>query len=152
MFVAGCVLLHRPDMTLAVEWALNNNYLIYLLFTQACLIGSFKEAITEHSSEFICPSACCENATFFYRMSKADEWSSHGKLPTVPSETNYIYLFIYLLEAYSICYIYHQLKYSSPKRSKKQQQNQEPHKRAYLSENGGLWKKKSGEWAKSRQG
>ena len=37
------------------------------------------------------------------------------------------------------------LKYSSPNRSKKQQ---EPHKRAYLSVNGGLGKKKSGEWAK----
>ena len=29
---------------------------------------------------------------------------------------------------------------------------QEPHKRVYHSENGGLGKKKSGEWAKSRQG
>ena len=45
---------------------------------------------------------------------------------------------------------YHQLKYSSPNRSKKQKQ--EPHKRAYLSENGGLGKKRSGEWAKSRKG
>ena len=32
------------------------------------------------------------------------------------------------------------------------QTKQEPHKRAYLSENGGLGKKKSGEWAKSRKG
>ena len=43
---------------------------------------------------------------------------------------------------------YYQLKYSSPNHSK----NPEPHKRAYLSENGGLRKKKSGEWAKSRTG
>ena len=28
----------------------------------------------------------------------------------------------------------------------------EPHKRAYLLENGGLGKKRSGEWAKSRKG
>ena len=31
------------------------------------------------------------------------------------------------------------------------QQKQEPHKRAYLSENRGFGKKKSGEWAKSRK-
>ena len=42
---------------------------------------------------------------------------------------------------------YHQLKYSSPNRSNKA--NQERHKRAYLSENWGLGKKKSEEWAKS---
>ena len=36
--------------------------------------------------------------------------------------------------------------------SQKTQLNQEPHKRAHLSENGGLGKKKSGEWAKSRKG
>ena len=51
----------------------------------------------------------------------------------------------------SICCTYHQLKYSSPNRSKKHQQEQ-PHKRAYLAENGDLEKKKSGEWAKSRKG
>ena len=33
-----------------------------------------------------------------------------------------------------------------------EKKSQEPHKRAYLSENGSLWKKKSGEWAKSRKG
>ena len=42
-------------------------------------------------------------------------------------------------------------KYSSPNRSKKQI-NREPHNGAYLSENGGLGKKKSGEWAKSKKG
>ena len=31
-------------------------------------------------------------------------------------------------------------------------EKQEPHKTVYLSENGGLWKQKSGEWAKSRKG
>ena len=51
----------------------------------------------------------------------------------------------------SICCTYHQLKYSSPNRPNKQK-SQKPHKRAYLSENGGLGKKKSGEWAKSRKG
>jgi hypothetical protein len=45
---------------------------------------------------------------------------------------------------------YHQLKYSSPNRSNKTKQ--EPHKRAYLSENGGLGKNRSGEWPKSRKG
>ena len=44
----------------------------------------------------------------------------------------------------SICCTYHQLKYSCPNRYKK-----EPHKRTYLSENGGLGEQKSGEWAKS---
>ena len=44
-----------------------------------------------------------------------------------------------------------QLKYSSPNRSKNQNK-QEPHKRAKVSGNGGLGKKKSGEWAKSRTG
>ena len=48
----------------------------------------------------------------------------------------------------NICCTYHQLKYWSTNRSKTKQ---EPHKRAYLSENGGLGKKKS-EWAKSRKG
>ena len=37
----------------------------------------------------------------------------------------------------ALCCTYHQLKYSSPNRSKTKQ---EPHKRAYLSENGGLGK------------
>ena len=50
----------------------------------------------------------------------------------------------------SICCTYHQLKYSSPNRSKKKKK--EPHKRAYVSENGGLEKKKSGEWTISRKG
>ena len=49
----------------------------------------------------------------------------------------------------SICHTYHLLKYSSPNRSIKQQ---EPHKRANLSESGGLAKRKSGEWVKSRKG
>ena len=47
----------------------------------------------------------------------------------------------------SICCTYHQLKYSSPNRSKKQKQKS--HKRTYLSENGGLGKKR--EWVKSRK-
>ena len=50
----------------------------------------------------------------------------------------------------SICCTYHQLNYSSPNRSNKQKR-QEPHKRAYLLENGGLGEKKSGEWAQSRK-
>ena len=33
-----------------------------------------------------------------------------------------------------------------------QKTNQEPHKRAYISENGGLGEKKLGEWTKSRKG
>ena len=41
----------------------------------------------------------------------------------------------------SICCTYHQVKYQSPNHSKEQ----ETHKKAYLSENGGLWKKKSEE-------
>ena len=45
----------------------------------------------------------------------------------------------------------HQLEYSSPNCSKTPTK-QEPHKRAHLSENGGLGKKESGEWAKSRKG
>ena len=44
----------------------------------------------------------------------------------------------------------HKLKYSSPNRSKKKRKK-EPHKKAYLSENGGLGKKKSGEWAKKAE-
>ena len=53
----------------------------------------------------------------------------------------------------SIRCTYHQLKYSSPNRSSEEEKKrQEPHKRAYLSENGGLVKKTSGEWAKSRKG
>ena len=43
------------------------------------------------------------------------------------------------------------IKYSYPNRLKTKTK-QEPHKRAYLSENVGLGKKKSGEWAKSRKG
>ena len=50
----------------------------------------------------------------------------------------------------SICCTYHQLKYSSPDRSNKQKR-QQPHKRAYLSENGDLAKKRSGECAKIRK-
>ena len=46
-------------------------------------------------------------------------------------------------------HIYHQVKYSCPSRSNKKQQ--EPHKRAQLSENGGLGEKRSGVWAKSRK-
>ena len=42
------------------------------------------------------------------------------------------------------------LKYSSLNRSKKHPKNKR-HKRAYLSENGGLGKNKSGECAKSRK-
>ena len=34
----------------------------------------------------------------------------------------------------------------------KKHNTQEPHKRAYLLENGGLEKNKLGEWAKSRKG
>ena len=45
---------------------------------------------------------------------------------------------------------YHRLKYSSPNRPKTT--IQEPDERAYLSENGGLGKNRSGEWAKSRKG
>ena len=50
----------------------------------------------------------------------------------------------------AICSTYHQLKYSSPNHSKNPKQ--EPHKRTYPSENGGLGKKRSGEWDKSRKG
>ena len=46
-----------------------------------------------------------------------------------------------------ICCTYHPQKYSSNRSKKK-----EPLKRAYISGNGGLGKKKSGEWAKSRKG
>ena len=49
----------------------------------------------------------------------------------------------------SIGCTYHLLKYSSPNRSKTNKQ--EPHQRAYLLENGGLGKNKSGKWAKSRK-
>ena len=52
----------------------------------------------------------------------------------------------------SIRCTYHQLKYSSPNRSTKNPKKQDPHKIAYLSENGGLGWNKSGEWAKSRKG
>ena len=41
----------------------------------------------------------------------------------------------------STCCTYHQLKYSSPNRSNKNKK-QEPHKRAHLSENGGIGKKR----------
>ena len=47
----------------------------------------------------------------------------------------------------SIGCTYQQLKYSSPYSSKKQ----EPHKSAYLLRNGGLRKKRSGQWANSRK-
>ena len=50
----------------------------------------------------------------------------------------------------SMCCTYHQPKYSSPNRSN--ETYHERHKRAYLSEKGGLAKKKSEEWAKSRTG
>ena len=43
----------------------------------------------------------------------------------------------------SVCCTYNQLKYSSPNRPNKKRQ--EPHKRAYLSENAGLGKKKRGQ-------
>ena len=49
----------------------------------------------------------------------------------------------------SICFTYHQLKYSSPNRSTTK--NQEPHKISYISENGGIGKNKSGEWTKSEK-
>ena len=42
----------------------------------------------------------------------------------------------------SICCTYHQLKYSSLTAKKKHYKNQEPHKRAYLSENGGSGEEK----------
>ena len=48
----------------------------------------------------------------------------------------------------SISCTYHQLKYSSPNRSKKLKS----YKRSYLSENGSFGKKRPGEWAKSRKG
>ena len=51
----------------------------------------------------------------------------------------------------SICCTYHPLKYSSPNGSSKHSKRQEPHKRAYLSGNGGLGKKISREWAKSKK-
>ena len=41
---------------------------------------------------------------------------------------------------HNLCCTYHQLKYSYPNRSKNKTK-QEPHKRAYLSENGGLRKR-----------
>ena len=47
------------------------------------------------------------------------------------------------------CCTYQELKYSSPAQAKKRQ---ETHKRAYLSENIGLGKQRSGEWAQSRKG
>ena len=47
---------------------------------------------------------------------------------------------------------YQQLRYSSANRSNNNNKSQEPHKKANLSENGGLGKKRSGEWAKSRKG
>ena len=51
----------------------------------------------------------------------------------------------------SICYTqaYHQLKYSSPNRAKK---NPGATQESLPFGNGGLGKKKSGEWAKSRKG
>ena len=48
----------------------------------------------------------------------------------------------------NICCTY-QLKYWS---NRSKTNKQEPHKRAYLSENGSFGEKKSGEWAKSRKG
>ena len=42
--------------------------------------------------------------------------------------------------------------YSSPNRSNKQKDKSHTKEPAYLSENGGLRKKRSGEWAKSRKG
>ena len=55
------------------------------------------------------------------------------------------------MAAYAAHTNYHQLKYSSPNR-KLNQTKHEPHKRAYLSEIGGLGKKKTGEWAQNRKG
>ena len=50
-----------------------------------------------------------------------------------------------------ICCTYHQLKYSSPNRSKKQ--NKSHTNEVYLSENGGFGKKnRLGEWANSKKG
>ena len=49
-----------------------------------------------------------------------------------------------------LCCTYHQLKCSSPN-SPNKTKRQEPHERVYLSENGGLGRKRSEEWAKSRQ-
>ena len=60
------------------------------------------------------------------------------------------------MTAYSCTYL--QLKYSSPNPSKrKEKKNHKKKKRTtqkslYLPENGGLGKKKSREWAKSRKG
>ena len=48
-----------------------------------------------------------------------------------------------------VCCTYHQLKYSSSNRSQKTAQ--EPHKRTYLADKGGLAKKISGEWANSKK-
>ena len=45
--------------------------------------------------------------------------------------------------------LYHQLKYSSPNRSKQKTTAQK--KSLYLSGKGGLWKRWSGEWVKSRK-
>ena len=66
---------------------------------------------------------------------------------------------IYLLKAYGpvdrtgLLRAFHQIKsYTSRIQYKTCKTKQGPHKRAYLLEFGGLRKKKSGEWAKSRKG
>ena len=43
------------------------------------------------------------------------------------------------------------LAFKRNKNNCKNTKKQEPHRRAYLSKNGGLGKKKPGEWAKSRK-
>ena len=48
-------------------------------------------------------------------------------------------------KGFTISITYHQLKYSSPNRSKNTLQKQEPHKRAYLLENGGYGKQRGQE-------